>query len=578
MNIAHFFKKSKTDNPALDNPVVNDPIVEDQVLDFDNDSASLDRTEDQLTDDNNPSTNEDDTTAHERTVEDADVVLSNVAVSVGINTSIGMCQGYKPILNGTVYRNFPFHLLESHDDIVFENNSFHQITCQTNQYYLFDVNNPNKVNSVCSELGEHAKFSKILENGNDTQKHLSTAKSENLTYHQLTERLGNIKAKLTDVKLKSLNRSRKLFNLNKSLELHQRILILIKENSIPQLHELVKTALKQKRSLSYVIQKIVDAVDGVYNVRNSEEDKDLAFLILQYGAPGLLDIVHRALNFPSPSTAYRLLKNSSIIQSSVYEDMTTFIDNIIIDRNEPLYGHMLKVDETYVEPKVRWNPHDNKLYGVCYEHCRDKDLTFSNVTEVEHLADLVKKGEVHVPKESMVIVCSSNSPAGKIRVAAALPTCSKNETDFQANLIDTISSNFKSKYGVPLLNWSTDGDPTRRLIFDSLMKYVLDENSSIYPIMSKLRLVDLDVGRNEETTNFDAKHLSKRLRTNLIGGNFKIGEITLSRTDMLKILNLVPNNSQHSTERLIDPKDKQNVSLATEFSFYIAKLWMMWTN
>ena len=251
-----------------------------------------------MTDDNNPITNDDDTTAHERAVKDADVVLSNVAVSVGINTSIGMCQGYKPILNGTVYRNFPFHLLESHDDIVFENNSFHQITCQTNQYYLFDVNNPNKVNSVCSELGEHAKFSKILENANDTQKHLSTAKSENLTYHQLTERLGNIKAKLNDVKLKSLNRNRKLFNLNKSLELHQRILILIKENSIPQLHELVKTALKQKRSLSYVIQKIVDAVDGVYNVRNSEKDKDLAFLILQYGGPGLLDIVHRALNFP----------------------------------------------------------------------------------------------------------------------------------------------------------------------------------------------------------------------------------------------------------------------------------------
>ena len=133
-------------------------------------------------------------------------------------------------------------------------------------------------------------------------------------------------------------------------------------------------ALKHKRSLSYIIQKNVDA-------RSSEEDKELAFLTLQYGGPGLLDIVHRALNFQSSSTAYRLLKSSrNFINSSVNTEMNKFVENIQLVDSEPLHGYMLKIDETYVEPKVRWNPRDNKLYGLCYEHSSDKDLRFSDYT------------------------------------------------------------------------------------------------------------------------------------------------------------------------------------------------------
>ena len=60
---------------------------------------------------------------------------------------------------------------------------------------------------------------------------------------------------------------------------------------------------------------------------------------------------------------------------------------------------------------------------------------------------------MHVPKETMVIACSLNSPSGRVQVVAALPTCSKNEIQYQANLIDTISSNFKTRHGAPLLNW-----------------------------------------------------------------------------------------------------------------------------
>ena len=88
--------------------------------------------------------------------------------------------------------------------------------------------------------------------------------------------------------------------------------------------------------IEYVIQRMIDAVGGVYNVRSSDDDVDLAFLMLQYGGPGLLDIVHRALNFPSTSTAYRLLqKSKELLNSSVNTDIHDYIHNLHPDPEAP---------------------------------------------------------------------------------------------------------------------------------------------------------------------------------------------------------------------------------------------------
>ena len=136
---------------------------------------------------------------------------------------------------------------------------------------------------------------------------------------------------------------------------------------------------------------------------------------------------------------------------------------------------------------------------------------------------MVKSGTLHVPKETMAIACSNNCLNSKAQFVAALPKCSRDEVEYQANLIDNISSNFAQINGAPFINWSTDGDPSRRQIFNSLGSYNLPNTSPIYPMISKMRLIDTLVGRNEETTNYDPKHLAKRIRKCLIGDNFHIG-------------------------------------------------------
>ena len=464
-------------------------------------------------------------------ISDESVVVAPAAASVDLQAEALFCQGFQPQLLGSIFDSFPFQLLKDMD-VVFSDESFHAKSCKQNNYFLLDrTQESNSVNSCCSSLSDHPTMMKIVEDANNTQKYLSTAHDERMSMHQLKQRLDNQRTRLNNMKLKTLNTNKKLSRVNKALGLHQRFVQIIKENSIPKLHELVKVASNRSRGIEYVIQRMVDTISGTYNARSSEDDVDVAFSNNQH----------------------------------------SFINNISEVEDAPSHSYMLKVDETYAESKVRWNPRDNKLYGLCYEHARSKDLEFKSYEHVEKLSKLVKENILHTPKESMVIVVSSNSPGCKVQVVAALPTCSKSETEYQVDLINEISAGFRKKFGVPLLNWSTDGDSVRRKIFDFLMSYDLKEDSPIYEIMSKLKLVDLKVGRNEETTNFDAKHLAKRFRTFIVGGNFKVGNTIVSKTDVKKILETVPNDTNVSNDSLLNPRDKQNVPLAVQLLRHFSK-------
>ena len=117
----------------------------------------------------------------------------------------------------------------------------------------------------------------------------------------------------------------------------------------------------------------------MYNPNSSEDDKDLAFLILQYGGPGLLHIVNRAIKFPCTSRAYKLLKTKGlVVQSAIDTPFERFIGNVCVKKENPKHGCMLKIEETYHESKVQWNINDNKMYGLCYEQTATKNLTVNS--------------------------------------------------------------------------------------------------------------------------------------------------------------------------------------------------------
>ena len=225
---------------------------------------------------------------------------------------------------------------------------------------------------------------------------------------------------------------------------------------------------------------------------------------------------------------------------------------------------MIKIDETYVDGKIRWCPLDNRMYGFCYEHGHDVDLVLNEYEDVTHLADLVEEGKLHVAKECMVVVSTCNSVKEATQVLLAWSTCSKSEIEIQKDFIEKYSKYFCDKNGAPLLCWATDCDASRRQIFDALVCHLLTAASNIYPIISTLKLIDMYVGENEETVDFDGKHLAKCTRNSVIAAQFQIGGPVLTRKDITSILSFAKAN-KHTIDKLVNPADKQNVSLATDF-------------
>ena len=87
------------------------------------------------------------------------------------------------------------------------------------------------------------------------------------------------------MKLQGLTQNRKAVILQRNLELHKRFMLLISNNNVPRLKELVSVALRNKRKVSYIIDNVVKAIKGLYNACSSDDDKDIALLIYQFGGP-----------------------------------------------------------------------------------------------------------------------------------------------------------------------------------------------------------------------------------------------------------------------------------------------------
>ena len=103
------------------------------------------------------------------------------------------------------------------------------------------------------------------------------------------------------------------------------------------------------------------------------------------------------------------------------------------------YGHILLVkhDFTYSNARVQWNPKSNLLYHFCWEHSLDVNLVYDNIKTIDNIADKVKKGELHIPKEIFVLGFSG---FGKTFIMPGLlwPICSHSNIEEQQKLIQMV--------------------------------------------------------------------------------------------------------------------------------------------
>lgn len=82
-----------------------------------------------------------------------------------------------------------------------------------------------------------------------------------------------------------------------------RLLMAISHNDIPRIHQIVNVALRNGASVREVVNKLEDALEGVYRPRGyGADDLDMATLIFRLGGRQLLFALNQKLCLPSLRT------------------------------------------------------------------------------------------------------------------------------------------------------------------------------------------------------------------------------------------------------------------------------------
>ena len=226
-----------------------------------------------------------------------------------VSATRNFCKGYSP--NDEVYELFPFQLLPTMKTKVFKNNSFHHVDCMKHNYVLQNQStgdSGDETNTMCARLSDESNLKTIVERSVKPFQELATFNNRFLNHRQLSNKCVSYRQDLRNLRLDNMNMVRKINRLGRTLDMHQRFMLSISQHNVPRLQQLVAVALRNKRSIQYIVSKVVNAIDGIYLARPSQDDKELAYLILQFGGPALVDICHHANALPSSSTAYRMAK------------------------------------------------------------------------------------------------------------------------------------------------------------------------------------------------------------------------------------------------------------------------------
>ena len=197
------------------------------------------------------------------------------------------CAGYVVALvnQDDIYSDFPFTVLPQLN-IVFENGRFHTFQCASKNYNISEPDPENSTTSKsCSMLAHSPPFMKVLQNMTDNCYYKTHANHKNCSHKRLGQRVEHYKQLYDEKRLTAFNLAKKYHRLDQTLELHQRFLLLIKENNIRRLHDVVKVALNSKTrgGMRYIINRIQDALDGIYTPQYSQDDKDIASHLAIWG-------------------------------------------------------------------------------------------------------------------------------------------------------------------------------------------------------------------------------------------------------------------------------------------------------
>jgi hypothetical protein len=254
------------------------------------------------------------------------------------------------------------------------------------------------------------------------------------------------------------------------LDDYNHLLMAISENDIPRIHQVINIALCNGTSIQEVVNKLEDALKGVYWPRRyGANDLNIATLVFRVGGCQLLFALNQGLKIPSLHT----LRTRSIFTSLTptispirNEQFNQNIQNIVVNTHTdllPLHGVGFMIDEIALEEMVVHFSKFNKVGSLCWKHSHVIDPVLRTYDSAVSIAQKIHDGHIHLGKELTVIGISCFGK-DQIYPILAAPTCkTEDASDMECILAQTVEhwnlSNAVTSVG-PAWSFATDGDAT----------------------------------------------------------------------------------------------------------------------
>ena len=453
-----------------------------------------------------------------------------------------------------IYSYFPFQRFEVDElPFVFENGKLHSPNCCNNNYLYIKNNNSKNTNIECLNLKYSSELNKIVKRSFENSLSLN---HEYFNFQQAICKLELYINRLNDYKLKCLSKDSRLLAYKNRIDNYERFKLLLASCNVERIQTLIKVCINNGESLNKIIYKINQASNELYKPKSwTQDDIDLAVLVLRIGGPALLYAFNKQNKLPCTSFISKTLNNKVNIEFSYELTYSEIIRRNLINfcsSNKKEFFN-LQMDEVAIIERGRWCNLNNEIVGFCYNHKkRVKSFEFVNYFSVKEIEKKFKSNEIHLAKEALCITISKmdrhhNTPKPVI----ILPVCSHIVTELPDIIREIAKIFYEINPNSKLLNIASDGDHYRRKMFNEMREPSKD------PFYSELPYFDTNLILGEFGLNFDVKHLIKRLRGKII--NSKDTFLLKRNINRGHIVNFFPN-----LQRLMDIHDHQNVPYAVD--------------
>ncbi|TFK89183.1 hypothetical protein K466DRAFT_611332, partial [Polyporus arcularius HHB13444] len=496
-------------------------------------------------------------------------------------------------LPGSIWSTYPYHRHLKHDfpwePVAVENEKWIRIRASTCLVHL--LRPEEDVCGECTSIAHSKRLSDVMTHSAEAPLH---TQHWTLTHAQLLAAL------------------QKLSTLQRKINDHQRLTMLLATHDVKRLRELLTVALRKGASPRMLLAQIEKSLAGLYTPRGGFEQRelDVAFLAKSLGGPRLLHALLHSHGLPSASTLRRHAPIIPRLQPCVGQPSTQEVSTNISALFDPhvkapmlvrspdpssnaVAGVAMLVDGVALDERCRYREDGNCVVGLCREHCSGVRTKITSLEDVKNIEAALHPSEVAGSPES------TRDPSvhyGKDGTVVAIAPYAR--TDHYTPVPLLVSASCKTETGEGMVTWLTfvldawknhpfgeqthgpiwalasDGESSfRRARFLLCMQSRIDPASGLGQRLVSLSGLNLLTGPNGIVGTCDPKHVLKRFATLLRNPKgIQVFNTLLTCHDIYAHLQAFPSMTPDKARQLLDPADKQNVPKAVNLLQTLLKL------